>query len=129
MNNLEVDVIEGDGFEYSNGYTRQHRTSMFREIGMKRVFQWAVGNPYQKGEPIDLATFTRYCEGCGLTVKVIKPEPQVETIKPPEWTIRWEDGRRELFDDSEAATVFLVESRRAGRVVRIDWENKESTNV
>jgi len=122
--NLEVDVMEGDEFSYINGYTRQHRGTAFREIGMKRVPEWIPGTPNPKGTHLDLPTFIRYCEGCGLTVKIVKPEPQVETIKPPEFAIIWPNGAVNLCKDLETAERQIMNRGTDPRIVRIDWGAK-----
>lgn len=141
--NLEVDVMEGDQFSHTSGYAYQFRESKVRRIGFQYKSDWGNGVFTPDETPIDLPTFTRYCEGCGLTVRVIKPEPvddalmdclvdgcdcgcrkpQVETIKPPEWGVVLDNGHVAMYVDRECA-----DRRGLGcpghRTVRIDWGSK-----
>lgn len=126
--NLEVDVMEGDRFVASGALVWQKRigpaglTGRLIEIGRVNDFHPAITESPET--PLDLAAFTRYCEGCGLTVKMVKPEPKVETIKPPEWGVVFVDGRVELHTTQSAAETWKERSAFVGRIVRIDWGAK-----
>lgn len=125
MTNLEVDVMEGDEFAAHVGRmgVQQKRGDKTRDLRFRKVDEWGDA-PLVYTHALKMEDVEAYCKVCGLTVKQVKPEPKVETIKPPEWAIRWEDGRRELFDNQPSAIDALVQSRRAGHVVRIDWGAK-----
>lgn len=120
--NLEVDVMEGDGFWRNlSGLILQRRGKEWKWVGFRRSGEFTEF----KCEPdvdaqLDLPTFTKYCEGCGLTVKMVKPEPQVETIKPPEWGVVFESGHVAMYESKECAG-YRVRDQPNSRVVRIDW--------
>ena len=123
--NLEVDVMEGDEFTVCEGGVFQYRNNQFRRINFRRVSGvWCDKSPFEDEHPLDLPTFTRYCEGCGLTVKHIKPEPQVENINPPEWAVVWPDGSLVLSQCVEQARDDNAVKRGVARIVRIDWGAK-----
>lgn len=122
--NLEVDVMEGDGFAYTVGFTYQYRGKEWRRLGMNYKGEWTCGVLPSKDNPIDLPAFTRYCEGCGLTVKEVKPEPAVETIKPPEWACVFKDGGIIWCDNKKAAENRKREWGGEPSIVRIDWGAK-----
>lgn len=143
--NLEVDVMEGDGFVQDyDGKVVQRRGKKDRQIGLHAVGRWFDHVPIEMPiKNIDLPTFTRYCQGCGLTVKMVKPEPEddvfmdclvdgcdchckkpaVETINPPEWVVVYPDGGLFHCTSKEAA-----EQNAKGLlnvlVKRIDWGAK-----
>ncbi len=117
--NLEVDVMDGDRFTVMNGHVSQWRGSLWRYVRLNHVGEWESLGTIFTETPIDLSTFTRYCQGCGLTVKEVKPEPAVETIKPPEWAIIWPNGAVNLCKDLETARGQIRGTEP--RVVRIDW--------
>lgn len=124
--NLEVDVMEGDGFVQDyDGKVVQRRDNKDRQIGLHAVGRWFDHVPIEMPiKNIDLPTFTRYCQGCGLTVKEVKPEPQVETIKPPEWGVMFLDGHVILFASHQQANQVPISPDSNARVVRIDWGAK-----
>lgn len=124
MTNLDVDVMEGDRFVAIGGSVFQERGNQDRCIGLRYKGEWANVQWHGELTTLDLPTFTRYCEGCGLTVKMVKPEPQVETIYPPEWGVLFVDGRVELHTTQSAAETWKERSAFIGRVVRIDWGEK-----
>lgn len=144
--NLEVDVMEGDGFVQDyDGKVVQRRGKKDRQIGLHAVGRWFDHVPIEMPiKNIDLPTFTRYCEGCGLTVKAVKPEPEdgvfmdclvdgcdchckkpaVETIKPPEWAVVNGIGQIYLCDSFNRAEHDAKVLIQPVRVVRIDWGAK-----
>lgn len=124
--NLEVDVMEGDGFGYDDtGRVVQRRNDKSRIIGIGQSLRWFdVVRIEGVEQPIDLPTFTRYCEGCGLTVKEVKPDPQVETIKPPEWGVLFKDNCVSLCQTREVAEDRKQVWGVGTRIVRIDWGAK-----
>jgi hypothetical protein len=87
--NLEVDVMDGDRFTVWGPDVYQYRGKNYRWVSFRVVDTWVESERDDEEQDLDLPTFTRYCQGCGLTVKEVKPEPQVETIKPPEWAVIW----------------------------------------
>lgn len=125
--NLEVDVMEGDEFTTAiNGGTvyqirsDTYRLVMFRWVGQWINVRWLLDTPR-----IDFPTVKRYCEGCGLTVKHIKPEPQVETIKPPEWGVITKDGVIVECESEKARDALIAKFPMEGyKPIRIDWGNK-----
>ena len=123
--NLEVDVMDGD-----RSYTKQAdvfhlRGNQFRRVAMGYVGEWCDGFMISYGSSLDLPTFKRYCEGCGLTVKHIKPEPQVETIKPPEWGVITKDGVIVECESEKARDALIAKFPMEGyKPIRIDWGNK-----
>lgn len=122
--NLEVDVMEGDRFTVDdNGIVWQYRNDKGRDISFRVMSDW-LKEDGERETTLDLPTFTRYCEGCGLTVKHIKPEPQVETIKPPEFAIIWPNGAVNLCKDLETAERQIMNRGTDPRIVRIDWGAK-----
>lgn len=125
--NLEVDVMEGDRFVASGALVWQKRigpaglTGRLIEIGRVNDFHPAITESPET--PIDLRTFTRYCDGCGLTVKEVKPEPAVETINPPEWVVVYPDGGV-LHCTSKEAAEQNAKGLLNVLVKRIDWGAK-----
>lgn len=122
--NLEVDVMEGDVFTNLCGCVYQYRQEKWRHIALEHIGKWEGPGRSNKEKPIDLPTFTRYCEGCGLTVKQVKPEPAVETIKPPEWAVLFKDNCVSLCQTREVAEDRKQVWGVGTRVVRIDWGAK-----
>lgn len=125
--NLEVDVMEGDEFVAGEkGSVFQVRNDAYRLVLFGWVGSWVNMKLVLESPRIDLPTFTRYCEGCGLTVKQVKPEPKVETIKPPEWGVAYTDGSVIPFMSPEVAEKFVKGSPSGWgtRLVRIDWGAK-----
>ena len=125
--NLEVDVMEGDGFVQDyDGKVVQRRGKKDRQIGLHAVGRWFDHVPIEMPiKNIDLPTFTRYCEGCGLTVKEVKPEPQVETIKPPEWAVVTRDGVIVECESKKARDALMAKyPHEKYKPVRIDWGAK-----
>ncbi len=124
--NLVVDVMDGDGFVQDyDGKVVQRRDNKDRQIGLHAVGRWFDHVPIEMPiKNIDLPTFTRYCEGCGLTVKQVKPEPAVETIKPPEWGVLFKDNCVSLCQTREVAEDRKQVWGAGTRVVRIDWGAK-----
>lgn len=122
--NLEVDVMEGDAINQIDGIVSQQRGDKYRIIRWRHKGEWNCGGPFNNEFPLDLPTFTRYCDGCGLTVKMVKPEHKVETIKPPEWAVVWPDGMLS-FSVSEETPKNIASLNASGyRYVRIDWGAK-----
>lgn len=121
--NLEVDVMEGDEFTKLGGSVYQYRGKEWRRLGMNYKGEWTCGVLPSKDNPIDLPAFTRYCEGCGLTVKEVKPEPAVETINPPEWVVVYPDGGV-LHCTSKEAAEQNAKGLLNVLVKRIDWGAK-----
>lgn len=126
MTNLEVDVMEGDEFTVAiNGGTvyqirsDTYRLVMFQWVGQWINMRWLIDTPR-----LDLPTFTRYCEGCGLTVKHVKPEPKVETIKPPEFACRCVASGKVRFYTTQDGRDKCVQSAKTWQAVRIDWGAK-----
>lgn len=111
-----------------DGKVVQRRDNKDRQIGLHAVGRWFDHVPIEMPiKNIDLPTFTRYCEGCGLTVKEVKTEPQVETIKPPEWAVVWPDGSIMLMEnEGKASSVVDKHATREfkAKPVRIDWGAK-----
>ena len=122
--NLEVDVMEGDEFTVWVPDVYQYRGKKYRCVAFQTVGSWEELLRDEEETPIDLCTFTRYCEGCGLTVKEVKSEPQVETIKPPEWWLEWSDGGYTPCTNETVAVSKAKDLGRVTRVVRIDWGAK-----
>lgn len=124
MSNLEVDVMEGDGIMQIDGIVTQQRGRKYRNIRWRHKGEWVEGGPFESETPIDLPTFTRYCEGCGLTVKHVKPEPKVETIKPPEFACRCVASGKVRFYTTQDGRDKCVQSAKNWQAVRIDWGAK-----
>lgn len=122
--NLEVDVMEGDAINQIDGIVSQQRGDKYRIIRWRHKGEWNCGGPFNNEFPLDLPTFTRYCDGCGLTVKEVKPEPAVETIKPPEWACVFKDGGIIWCDNKKAAENRKREWGGEPSIVRIDWGAK-----
>lgn len=122
--NLEVDVMEGDAINQIDGIVSQQRGDKYRIIRWRHKGEWNCGGPFNNEFPLDLPTFKRYCDGCGLTVKMVKPEPQVETIKPPEWGVMFFDGHVILFASHQQANQVRISPDSNARVVRIGWGAK-----
>ena len=120
--NLEVDVMEGDGCRVTKGVVYQQRNGQCRQLGYFYVGRWETEpNAFMR---LDLPTFTNYCDACGLTVKEVKPDPQVETIKPPEWGVLFKDNCVSLCQTREVAEDRKQVWGVGTRVVRIDWGAK-----
>lgn len=122
--NLEVDVMEGDEFTECDGDVYHYRGKQYRRIGFGHVDEWEDAEKGGQETPIDLPTFTRYCEGCGLTVKHVKPEPKVETIKPPEFACRCVASGKVRFYTTQDGRDKCVQSAKNWQAVRIDWGAK-----
>lgn len=126
--NLVVDVMEGDRFTVCQGDVLQYRNNQFRRINFRSIGElWCDASAFENEHPIYLPVFTRYCQGCGLTVKEVKPDPQVETIKPPEWGVVWPDGSIMLMEnEGKASSVVDKHATREfkAKPVRIDWGAK-----
>lgn len=126
--NLEVDVMEGDEFTYTlnegGNSVFQRRGAQVRFVEFRRVCDWIEDNPNPEEESLGVADFTRYCQGCGLTVKEVKPEPQVETIKPPEWVAQCAASGKLRFYTSQDGRDKCVQSAKNWKPVRIDWGAK-----
>ena len=123
--NLEVDVMEGDEFTKLGGSVYQYRGTKWRYVTMEYVGVWETSVKYANEKPLDLPTFTRYCEGCGLTVKQVKPEPAVETIKPPEWAVVTMDGVIVGCESKRARDALMAKyPHEKYKPVRIDWGAK-----
>ena len=123
--NLEVDVMEGDRFTVCQGDVLQYRNNQFRRINFRSIGElWCDASAFENEHPIYLPVFTRYCEACDLTVKHVKPEPQVETIKPPEWGVLFKDNCVSLCQTREVAEDRKQVWGVGTRVVRIDWGAK-----
>lgn len=122
---LEVDVMDGDRFGYDDtGRVVQRRNDKSRIIGIGQSLRWFdVVRIEGVEQPIDLRTFNKYCYGCGLTVKEVKPEPAVETIKPPEWVVVYPDGGV-LHCTSKEAAEQNAKGLLNVLVKRIDWGAK-----
>ena len=121
--NLEVDVMEGDAINQIDGIVSQQRGDKYRIIRWRHKGEWNCGGPFNNEFPLDLRTFTRYCDGCGLTVKEVKPEPAVETINPPEWVVVYPDGGV-LHCTSKEAAEQNAKGLLNVLVKRIDWGAK-----
>lgn len=121
--NLEVDVMEGDAINQIDGIVSQQRGDKYRIIRWRHKGEWNCGGPFNNEFPLDLPTFTRYCDGCGLTVKEVKPEPAVETINPPEWVVVYPDGGV-LHCTSKEAAEQNAKGLLNVLVKRIDWGAK-----
>lgn len=122
--NLEVDVMEGDVFTANSfGLVRHYRDAQCRILGLRVIGEWHGDVPAPAENRLDLTTFTRYCEGCGLTVKEVKLEPAVETIKPPEWVVVYPDGGV-LHCTSKEAAEQNAKGLLNVLVKRIDWGAK-----
>ena len=106
------------------GCVYQYRQEKWRHIALEHIGKWEGPGRSNNEKPLDLPTFKRYCEGCGLTVKEVKPEPAVETIKPPEWAMVWPDGALVLSQCVEQARADDAVKRGVARIVRIDWGAK-----
>jgi len=124
--NLVVDVMEGDEFVKDDcGKVVQRREKKDRRIGLDTIGRWVDHVPIEMPlNNIYLPNFIRYCQGCGLTVKEVKPEPQVETIKPPEWGVLFKDNCVSLCQTREVAEDRKQVWGVGTRVVRIDWGAK-----
>ncbi len=127
--NLEVDVMEGDEFTYTlnegGNSVFQRRGAQVRFVEFRRVCDWIEDNPNPEEESLGVADFTRYCHGCGLTVKEVKPEPQVETIKPPEWAVVTRDGVVVECESKKARDALMAKyPHEKYKPVRIDWGAK-----
>lgn len=122
--NLEVDVMEGDAINQIDGIVSQQRGDKYRIIRWRHKGEWNCGGPFNNEFPLDLPTFTRYCDGCGLTVKEVKPEPAVETIKPPEWVAQCAASGKLRFYTSQDGRDKCVQSAKNWKPVRIDWGAK-----
>lgn len=123
--NLEVDVMEGDVFTANSfGLVRHYRDAQCRILGLRVIGEWHGDVPAPAENRLDLTTFTRYCEGCGLTVKEVKLEPAVETIKPPEWVAQCAASGKLRFYTSQDGRDKCVQSAKNWKPVRIDWGAK-----
>lgn len=122
--NLEVDVMEGDAINQIDGIVSQQRGDKYRIIRWRHKGEWNCGGPFNNEFPLDLPTFTRYCDGCGLTVKEVKLEPAVETIKPPEWVAQCAASGKLRFYTSQDGRDKCVQSAKNWKPVRIDWGAK-----
>lgn len=126
--NLEVDVMEGDEFVAGEkGSVFQVRNDAYRLVLFGWVGSWINMKWVLESPRIDLPTFTRYCEGCGLTVKQVKPEPKVETIKPPEWVVVLSTGEVKWYVSEELANKNNQIAHAFGwngKPQRIDWGAK-----
>lgn len=122
MSNLEVDVMEGDTFWHVNGHAYHKRGEDVQRIGLQCISSWGKGVRLVGCTPLDFPTFSKYCEGCGLTVKHIKPEPVIETINPPEFWLEWNDGGyTPQKDQASGEAKVKILGKKVVRVVRIDW--------
>jgi hypothetical protein len=122
--NLEVDVMEGDEFTEVDGDVLQYRDNEFRRISFRRIGKlWCDKSPFDNEHAIDIPTFIRYCDGCGLTVKMVKPERKIETIEPLEWACVYHDGLV-LPCITQRAAEAVAGTWPGGVVRRIDWGAK-----
>ena len=120
--NREVDVMDGDRFTVINGHVSQWRGRLWRYVRLNHVGEWESLGTIFTETTIDLPTFTRYCEGCGLTVKHVKPEPAVETIKPPEYGVENVDnGEIKMFSSREKRDLWCkVQQSGDWKPIRVD---------
>lgn len=122
--NLNVDVMEGDEFTELTGSVYHYRGGQWRYIAMNHVGEWLGDGRSSDEKPISLTTFTRYCEGCGLTVEMVKPEPKVEEIGPPEWNVKCVmSGKVRLYTTKNGRDACLRSSPN-WQPVRINWSKK-----
>jgi hypothetical protein len=84
---------------------------------------WCDKSPFDNEHAIDIPTFIRYCDGCGLTVKMVKPERKIETIEPLEWACVYHDGLV-LPCITQRAAEAVAGTWPGGVVRRIDWGAK-----
>lgn len=125
--NLEVDVMGGDRFVAHEGRMGiyQIRGEKSRDLRFAKVDEWGSGAVYT--HTLTMEDVEAYCKACKLKLKMVKPETQVETIKPPEWATT--DGREVRFYITQhRANEATKEAHEHGAnrvcVVRIDWGAK-----